>query len=160
MPAETITLNQNQAEDLQELLSYAQILEDWLLHAPDDILHELARFAYHEHFHPYSAAWWLIEDLGHLGCRLRNTFAGHQQDQDRPAAAPTIKAITETETRPSASARDGLDTATTIGNQNSLLCGVLCEGSSCRKAVPCGVARPGYCFQGRGRGFSPRIGSQ
>ena len=88
MPAVTITLNQGQAEDLRELLSYAQILEDWLLHAPDDILHELARFAYHEHFHPYSAAWWLIEDLGHLGCRLRNTFAGHQQDQDRQQLPP------------------------------------------------------------------------
>ena len=66
MPAETITLTQDQAEDLRELLSYAEILEDWLLHAPREILDELARFAYHEHFHPYSAAWWLIEDLGHL----------------------------------------------------------------------------------------------
>ena len=74
MPAETITLTQDQAEDLRELLSYAEILEDWLLHAPDDILDELARFAYHGHFHPYSAAWWLIEDLGHLRCRLRKTL--------------------------------------------------------------------------------------
>jgi hypothetical protein len=62
MPAETITLTHDQAEDLRELLSYAQILEDWLLHAPSDILNELARFAYHDHFHPCSAAWWLIED--------------------------------------------------------------------------------------------------
>jgi hypothetical protein len=30
MPAETITLTQDQAEDLRELLSYAEILEDWL----------------------------------------------------------------------------------------------------------------------------------
>lgn len=80
MPAETITLTQDQAEDLRELLSFAQILEDWLLHAPDGILDELARFAYHEHFHPYSAAWWLIEDLGHLGCRLRKSLPGNQQD--------------------------------------------------------------------------------
>ena len=121
MHAETITLNHDQAEDLRELLSYAQILEDWLLHTPDDILHELARFAYHEHFHPYSATWWLIEDLGHLGCRLRNTFDGHQQDQDRPAATPNVKAITETGTRPSASSRDGLDTATTIGNHKPIM---------------------------------------
>ena len=35
MPAETITLTQDQAEDLRELLSYAGILEDWLLHAPE-----------------------------------------------------------------------------------------------------------------------------
>jgi hypothetical protein len=76
MHAERITLSHDQTEDLRELLSYAQILEDWLLHAPDDILHELARFAYHEHFHPHSAAWWLIEDLGHLRCRLRKTLPG------------------------------------------------------------------------------------
>ena len=88
MPAETITLTQDQAEDLRELLSYTQILEDWLLHAPSDILNELARFAYHEHFHPCSAAWWLIEDLGHLGGRLRKTLPGHQHEQDQPAVAP------------------------------------------------------------------------
>jgi hypothetical protein len=116
MPAETITLTQDQAEDLRELLSYAEILGDWLLHAPGDILDELGRFAYHDHFHPYSAAWWLIEDLGHLGCRLRKTLPGHQQEQDRPPVAPSVKAIAETETRPTASSRDGLDTATSIGN--------------------------------------------
>lgn len=118
MPAETITLTHDQAEDLRELLSFAQILEDWLLHAPDGILDELAGFAYHEHFHPYSAAWWLIEDLGHLACRLRKTLPCNQQDQNRPAVAPSVKVIAETETRPTASSRDGLDTATSIGNQN------------------------------------------
>jgi len=118
MPAETITLTQDQAEDLRELLSYAVTPEDWLLHAPSEILDELARFAYHEHFHPYSAAWWLIEDLGHLGCRLRKRLHSHQQKQDQPAVAPSIKVIAETETRPTASSRDGLDTATSIGNQN------------------------------------------
>ncbi len=118
MPAETTTLTQDQAEDLRELLSYVQILEDWLLHAPSDILDELARFAYYEHFHPYSAAWWLIEDLGHLGSRLSKTLRGHQQQQDRPAAAPGVQAIAETGTRPTASSRDGLDTATSIGNHN------------------------------------------
>ena len=66
MPTQTITLTPDQADDLRELLSYAEILEDWLLHAPDHILDELARFAYHDHFHPNSATWWLIEDLGHL----------------------------------------------------------------------------------------------
>ena len=118
MPAETITLTHDQAEDLRELVSYAQILEDWLLHAPSDILDELARFAYHDHFHPYSAAWWLIEDLGHLSCRLRKTLHGHQQEQDRPAVATSVQVIAETETRPTASSRDGLDTATSIGNHN------------------------------------------
>jgi len=116
MPAERITLSHDQTEDLRELLSYAQILEDWLLHAPDDILHELARFAYHEHFHPHSAAWWLIEDLGHLRCRLRKTLPGHHHEQDQPAIASSVKAIAETGTRPTASSNDGLDTATSIGN--------------------------------------------
>ena len=118
MPAETITLTHDQAEDLRELLSYAEILEDWLLHAPSDILNELARFAYHDHFHPDSAAWWLIEDLGHLSCRLRNTLPGHRHDQDQPAVAPNAQASAKTETRPTASSRAGLDTATSIGNQN------------------------------------------
>lgn len=117
MLAETITLTQDQAEDLQELLSYTGILEDWLLHAPGDILEELARFAYHDHFHPYSAAWWLIEDLGHLSCRLRNTLPRHQPAQDQPTAAPSVTAIAEAGTITTASSRDGLDTATPIGNQ-------------------------------------------
>jgi hypothetical protein len=34
MPPETITLTQDQAEDLRELLSNAEIIEDWLQHAP------------------------------------------------------------------------------------------------------------------------------
>jgi len=118
MPAETITLTQDQAEDLRELLSYTGILEDWLLHAPDDILEELAHFAYHDHFHPYSAAWWLLEDLGHLGCRLRNTLPGHQQKQDQPAAAPSVEAIAKARNKNNGpSSRDDLDTATSIGNQ-------------------------------------------
>ena len=78
MPTQTITLTPDQADDLRELLSYAEILEDWLLHAPDHILDELARFAYHDHFHPNSATWWLIEDLGHLRGRA-------PQDPSRPS---------------------------------------------------------------------------
>jgi hypothetical protein len=88
MHTQTITLTQDQADDLRELLSYAETLEDWLLHAPDGTLHELARFAYHDHFHPYSAAWWLIEDLGHLRCRLRKALPSYHHTQDRPATDP------------------------------------------------------------------------
>jgi hypothetical protein len=117
MPTQTITLTQDQADDLRELLSYAEILEDWLLHAPDDTLGELARFAYHDHFHPYSATWWLVEDLGHLRCRLRKTLLAHHQEQDRPALAPSVNAIAETRTSPTASSRNRLDTAASIGNQ-------------------------------------------
>jgi hypothetical protein len=117
MPTQTITLTPDQADDLRELLSYAEVLEDWLLHAPDDILSELARFAYHDHFHPNSAAWWLIEDLGHLRGRLRKTLPGRHHQQDRPEVAPSVKAIAETGTSPTASSRDRLDTAASIGNQ-------------------------------------------
>jgi hypothetical protein len=117
MPTQTITLTQDQADDLRELLSYAEILEDWLLHAPDHILDELARFAYHDHFHPNSATWWLIEDLGHLRGRLRKTLPGHHHQQDRPEVAPSVKAIAQTGTNPTASSRDRLDTAASIGNQ-------------------------------------------
>jgi hypothetical protein len=90
MPAETITLTQDQAEDLRELLSYAAIPQDWLLHAPSDILNALARFAYHDHFHPCSAARWLTEDVGHLGCRLRKTLpaiSASETDQRMPPAS-------------------------------------------------------------------------
>jgi hypothetical protein len=118
MPAQTITLTQDQADDdLRELLSYAEILEDWLLHAPDDTLDELASFAYHDHFHPSSATWWLVEDLGRLRCRLRKTLPGHHHEQDQPAADPSAKTIAETGTSPTASSRDRLDTPASIGNQ-------------------------------------------
>jgi hypothetical protein len=117
MPTQTITLTKDQADDLRELLSYAEILEDWLLHAPDDTLDELARFAYHDHFHPYSATWWLVEDLGHLRCRLRKTLTGHHHEQDEPAADPRAKTIEQAQTSPAASSRDRLDTAASIGNQ-------------------------------------------
>jgi hypothetical protein len=69
------------------------------------------------HFHPYSATWWLIEDLGHLRCRLRKTLPGHHHQQDPSAVAPSVKAIAKTGTSPTAPPRDRLDTATSIGNQ-------------------------------------------
>ena len=116
MPAETITLTQDQAEDLRELLSYAEILEDWLLHAPGDIPDEPARFAYHDHFHPYSAAWWLIEDLGHLGCRLRKTLPAISTNETAQRL-PQRQGHRRDRTRPTASSRENLDIAISIGNQ-------------------------------------------
>src|SRR5262249_13921289 len=68
-----------------------------------------------------SAAWWLIEDLGHLSCRLRKTLPGHQPAQDQLTAAPSVKPIAESETRTTASSRDDLDTATSIGNQITVM---------------------------------------
>lgn len=85
MPAETTTLTEDQTEDLRELLGYVATLEDWLLHAPDETRSELADFAYHGHFHPCSAAWWLIEDIGRLGTRLRKALPGHHPGQRRPS---------------------------------------------------------------------------
>jgi hypothetical protein len=149
MPAETITLTQDQAGDLRELLSYAEILEDWLLHASDDILDELARFAYYGHFHPYSATWWLIEDLAHLRCRLRKTLPGHHHEQDRPAVAHSIKAIAETGTSPTASSRDGLDTATSIGNHKR----PLARTAGATRQSPASPARPTGSPSGSSRGL-------
>ena len=142
MPAETITLTQDQAEDLRELLSYAEILEDWLLHAPGDILDELARFAYHDHFHPYSAAWWLIEDLGHLGCGSARPFPAISKSKIGHRMLSRVKAIAETETRPTASSRDGLDTATPIGNHNLSAPLVWCWDSGWRSRCSPGLRRP------------------
>lgn len=118
MPARTTALTEDQAEDLRELLGYVAILEDWLLHAPDETISELADAAYHGHFHPYSAAWWLIEDIGHLGSRLRKALPGRHPGQARPAAAPGVTAGPEAETRTTPSSPDGLDTPSSIGNQN------------------------------------------
>jgi len=42
---------------------------------------------------------------------------GYQHEQDRQADAPSVNVTAETETRPTASSRDDLDTAISIGNQ-------------------------------------------
>ena len=118
MPAETITLTQDQAEDLRELLSYAEISRTGCCTPRGDILDELARFADDGHFHPYSAAWWLIEDLGHLRC-LDFARPSRLSARARPAGGcpRSVNVIAETGTSPTASSRDGLDTAISIGNQ-------------------------------------------
>ncbi|MEV0391446.1 hypothetical protein [Nonomuraea sp. NPDC050643] len=74
MPQTTITLTEDQTDDLRELLDYAEILEDWLLRTDDAVLAELADFAFPTHFHHASAVTWLTEDIGHLGCRLRQAL--------------------------------------------------------------------------------------
>ena len=73
MPTQTITLTQDQADDLRKLLSYAEILEARLLHAPDGILDELARFAYlHRESDPQARAWLTVLPGGWLSSRRRS----------------------------------------------------------------------------------------
>lgn len=122
MPAETITLTQDQAEDLRELLSYAEIPEDWLLHAPREILASW-------HASPITSTSTPTVPPG-----------GSSKTSDTSAAGPArpFPAINKSKTgqrlppasRPAqrpkqdqrplhATSCDGLDTATSIGNQNS-----------------------------------------
>ena len=74
MPEAAIVLDPGQAEDLRELLDHAETLAQWLLHAADDILDDLAQTAYPAHFHPRSAVFWLIEGLAHTRYRLHKTL--------------------------------------------------------------------------------------
>jgi hypothetical protein len=99
MPETTITLTEEQAEDLRELLDHTQIIEDWLLHAGEEVLAELADFAFPTHFHPASAVTWLTEDIGQLGCRLRQALSPHVDHEiNTPAAASDAETVTEAST--------------------------------------------------------------
>lgn len=71
MPERAIVLDQDQADDLRELIALTAILQEWLEHADDGILDDLAGFAYRDTFHPRSYAQWLTEDLAALSGRLR-----------------------------------------------------------------------------------------
>ena len=74
MPEPGIALDPRQAKDLHELLDHAETLAQWLLHAADDILDDLAQTAYPAHFQPRSAVFWLIEGLVHTRYRLHKTL--------------------------------------------------------------------------------------
>ncbi|MBF8194605.1 hypothetical protein ITP53_54925 [Nonomuraea sp. K274] len=80
MPTLTLTLTEDSINDLRDLLDRVQTVEDWLLHAPHDVIDELADFAFHSHFHPRSAVAWLTEDLGNLNCRLRKLLPEPRAD--------------------------------------------------------------------------------
>jgi hypothetical protein len=75
MPEHAIVLDPGQAEDLRELLDHAETLAQWLLHADDEILNDLAQAAYPAHFQPRSAVFWLIENLVHTQYRLHENLA-------------------------------------------------------------------------------------
>jgi hypothetical protein len=88
MPESGIVLNPGQADDLRELLDDVETIAQWLLHAADEIIDDLAQTAYRAHFHPRSAAFWLVEDLVHAQYRLHKALhpddGSHEQDYQDP----------------------------------------------------------------------------
>ncbi len=120
MPEPGIILDQDQAEDLRELLTLTDIVQEWLHYADDSIPDDLARFAYRSTFHPRSYAAWLTEDLASLSGRLRQAAAPpatsqNSQNQDQ-VPAPAVAAAS-TAARSADSSEDAVDTAASIGNQ-------------------------------------------
>ena len=73
----TMILHPDQADELRRLLG---TVEDWLLHAGDETLDELADFAYGPTRHGHDQLRWIIDLLGETAARLRPT---------PPPAAPT-----------------------------------------------------------------------
>ena len=84
MPEPATVLNPGQAEDLRELLDHAETIAQWLLHAADDILDDLAKTAYPAHFQPRSAVFWLIENLARTRYRLHKTLIAGGLDTPAP----------------------------------------------------------------------------
>jgi hypothetical protein len=114
MPEQGIALDTDQAEDLHELLDHVETIAQWLLHATDEIIDDLAQTAYAAHFHPRSAVFWLVEDLVHTQYRLHRALhpdtGSHDQDTHaEPAAQAATSATTSYSGR--------LDTSASIGNQ-------------------------------------------
>ena len=120
MPEPGIILDPDQAEELRELITLTDIVQEWLHYAGDIILDGLADFAYHDTFHPRSYAAWLIQDLACLSGRLRTVAAPpatshNSQHHDQVPAPP--RSSPATITRSADSSADALDTAASIGNQ-------------------------------------------
>ena len=84
MPEPATVLGSSQAEDLHQLLDHAETLAQWLLHADDKILDDLAQAAYPAHFQPRSAVFWLIENLVHIPYRLHKTLIAGGVDTSAP----------------------------------------------------------------------------
>jgi hypothetical protein len=59
------------ADDASDLADLLSVLEDWLLHADEDVLDALASFGFRACYRPRQAVRTLIDDLGHHGAGLR-----------------------------------------------------------------------------------------
>ena len=116
-PAMTgIYLDQDQADDLCELLGHVHTAAWWLLFASDQITGDLAQAAYPAHFHPRSAAFWLTEDLIHIGDRLHKAIHPDNDNSDQPGGTNRRNPAAQAGTSSTAPSRDGLDNSTPIGN--------------------------------------------
>jgi len=69
-----VTLAPDEAEELHWLLGQ---LEDWLLHASDDVIAELGDFF--NHSYPRGAVCHVIDTLGLYGTELRRRAEGRQR---------------------------------------------------------------------------------
>ena len=79
-------LDDNLAEDLAEdLVRALGLVEDWLLHASDETLDELADFAYGPTHRGHDHLRWIIGLLGEAAARLR------------PAPAPAVSTTADRE---------------------------------------------------------------
>ena len=85
MPEPDLTLDPDQADDLRELIDLTAILQEWLQHADDSILDDLASFAYRDTIHPRSCVDWLTDDLAGISARLRTATNSSCNTLDTPA---------------------------------------------------------------------------
>ena len=80
-------------DELRELITLTDIVQEWLHYAGDIILDNLADFAYKDTLHPRSHAPWLIQDLASLLSQLRKAAAPpaashNSQHHDQVPAPP------------------------------------------------------------------------
>lgn len=69
-----VTLEPHEVEELHWLLGQ---LQDWLLHASDDVVDELGDFV--DHLHPRGAVLHVIDTLGLYCVELRRRAEGQQR---------------------------------------------------------------------------------
>jgi len=77
-------LDPDQADDLRELIDLTARLHEWLQSAGDDILDDLATFAYTGTFHPRSHVRY-TEDPASISTRLQQATNSSCDPRDTPA---------------------------------------------------------------------------